>query len=123
MGDKLKISEAMAEVAARGAQEKKAKSVLKIDLRKLEVAVTDFFVICHGDSNTQVKAIADSVEKELAEALNEKPFSREGGENGQWLILDYLNLVVHIFQKETREFYSIETLWGDGILTEYATDA
>ena len=97
MSDKVALSDAIATIAVNGAKEKKARSLVKIDLRNLDVAVSDFFIICHGDSNTQVKAIADSVEKELKESIDEKPFSREGGENGQWVVLDYLNVVVHIF--------------------------
>tara|TARA_X000000950_G_C13920894_1_gene663317 strand:+ start:14123 stop:14557 length:435 start_codon:yes stop_codon:yes gene_type:complete len=119
MSDKVALSDAIATIAVNGAKEKKARSLVKIDLRNLDVAVSDFFIICHGDSNTQVKAIADSVEKELKESIDEKPFSREGGENGQWVVLDYLNVVVHIFLKESREFYGLETLWGDGDLTQY----
>jgi ribosome-associated protein len=106
-------SEIIAEIAIKGMQEKKAKNIVCMDLRKVHNSVTDFFIICHGDSNTQVDAIAGSVEEEVRKALGEKPWHREGFENAEWILLDYVDVVVHVFQKEQRDFYRIEALWAD----------
>lgn len=100
-------------------QEIKAKDVVKIDLRELSSAVSDFFVICHADSDRQVKAIAASVEREVRKAIKERPFSSEGQDQSEWIILDYVNVVAHIFLHEKREFFGIEDLWGDGKITSY----
>lgn len=115
--DKMKItkeeSAMLAEIAIKGMQEKKAKEIVCLDLRNINNAVSDFFVICHGDSNTQVDAIADSVEFEIKKAIGENPWHREGFENAEWILLDYVNVVVHVFQKPQRDFYRIEDLWAD----------
>lgn len=113
------MADALAEVIVKGMQEKKASDVVKIDLSKVNEAAADFFVICHGDSDRQVKAIADSVEEETLKALKEKPLSREGQNENRWVLLDYVNVVVHVFQKEVRGFYEIEDLWHDGKFTRY----
>jgi len=110
----------LAEIAVKGMQEKKAKNIVKIDLRKLNLSVADFFVVCHGDSDKQVDAIADSVEDEIRKATGEKPFSREGFRNAEWVILDYGNVVVHIFSGEKRNYYDLEDLWSDALQTAYA---
>lgn len=112
----------LAEVVVKGMQEKKAKNIVKIDLTKINASVADYFIICHGDSDRQVKAIADSVEDEVRDALNERPLSREGESVARWILLDYVNVVVHIFQREVREFYEIEDLWHDGKFTYYEED-
>ena len=109
----------LADTAVFGMQEKKAHQIVKIDLTKLNAAVADYFVICHGDSSTQVEAIADSVEEEIRKKTGEKPYGREGQRNAQWILLDYVNVVVHIFLKDNRDFFGIEDLWGDGIFTRY----
>ena len=109
----------LAEIAVKGMQEKKAKSIIKIDLRKLNLSIADFFVICHAESDKQIDAIADSVEEEIRKATGEKPFSREGFQLSEWIILDYVDVVVHIFNREKRGFYDLEDLWSDGIQTEY----
>jgi ribosome-associated protein len=109
----------LAEIAVKGMQEKKAKSIVKIDLRKLNLSIADFFVICHGDSDKQVDAIADSVEDEIRNVTGEKPFSREGFSNAEWIILDYGDVVIHIFNREKRNYYDLEDLWSDGVLKQY----
>jgi ribosome-associated protein len=106
-------SAVLAEIAVKGMQEKKAKEIVCMDLRNVNNSVTDYFVICHGDSNTQVDAIADSVEAEIKKATGEKPWHREGFENAEWILLDYVNVVVHVFQKTQRDFYRLEALWAD----------
>lgn len=113
------MSDALAEVIVKGMQEKKANNIVKIDLSKVNEAAADFFVVCHGDSDRQVKAIADSVEEETLKALKEKPRSREGQGENRWVLLDYVDVVVHVFQKDARGFYEIEDLWHDGKFTNY----
>lgn len=122
MVKKTDESEILANIAVHGMQEKKGKDVVKIDLRGLDSTVTDFFVICHGDSDRQVEAIAGSVEDEIRKATGELPFSREGFGTAEWILLDYINVVVHVFLKAKREFYGIEDLWDDGVVTEYSEE-
>jgi ribosome-associated protein len=96
-----------------GIFEKKGQDVLKIDLRKLESRIADFFIICHGSSVNQVDALCDSVEDLVIKETGEKPVHVEGLENCFWVLLDYGNVVVHIFLEEYRQFYSLESLWAD----------
>ncbi len=98
---------------AEGIFVKKGLDVLKLDLRKLENRIADYFVICHGTSITQVDSICDSVEDTVRKSSGEKPFHVEGLENCFWVLLDYGNIVVHIFLEEYRNFYSLESLWAD----------
>ena len=101
----------------KGILEKKGHEVICIDLSQVDNAICDCFVICHGDSNTQVNAIAESVEKETLEQLNVRPFSIQGRDNAEWVLLDYGQTVVHVFQKPFRMRYQLEELWGDGKVT------
>ncbi|TCO10570.1 ribosome silencing factor [Natronoflexus pectinivorans] len=96
-----------------GMQEKKGANITILDLTSIENTITSFFVICNGDSNVHVDAIADSTEEHVREHVSEKPFHVEGKQNAQWILLDYLDVVVHIFQRSTREFYNLENLWAD----------
>lgn len=123
MSKDTKLGAMLAELAVKGMQEKKAKDIVKIDLTAINASMADYFVVCHGDSDRQVKAIADSIEHEIKDGMNEKPFSREGESVARWILLDYSNVVVHIFQREVREFYEIEELWHDGIFTHYEEEA
>lgn len=106
-------SKQLAMAAVEGMLELKAKQVVCLDLRELNNAVSDFYVICNADSRTQVDAIARSVEEFVDKNLNQDPFHREGFQNSEWILLDYFNVVVHIFQTEKREFYGLERLWAD----------
>lgn len=99
--------------------DKKAHNVVKIDLKEVQEAVTDFFIVCHGDSDTQAKAIAANVEKEIKEKFGTKPFYSEGQSQADWVLLDYFDVVVHIFLREKRDFYQLEELWSDGKVTRY----
>lgn len=101
----------------QGIFEKKGLNVLKIDLRKLENRITDYFVICHGSSTTQVSSICDSVEDTARLQAGEKPLHIEGLENCYWVLLDFGSVIVHIFLEEYRNFYSLESLWGDAVIT------
>ena len=114
---KLKVATAGAEqlvdAIVYGMEEMKANEIVVMDLRKVSNALSDFFVVCHGSSNTQVKAIADSVEKETFRILNDEPAHSEGERNATWILMDYVNVVVHIFSRDARDFYSLEDLWAD----------
>ena len=103
----------------KGILEKKGHEVVWIDLSQVENAICDSFVICHGDSNTQVNAIAESVEKETTEQLSLRPYSVEGMGNAEWVLLDYGETVVHVFQKPFRTRFQLEDLWGDGKVTRF----
>ena len=91
----------------------KGKEVVSLDLRKIEIAVCDFFIICHGTSNTHIASIAENVRKEISKQMKEKPWHTEGEANKEWVLMDYFNVVVHIFNKEKRDFYKLENLWAD----------
>jgi len=101
-----------------GIQELKGKSVVKIDLKEIKNTICDYFIICEGDSNVHVSAIADSVERFAFLQLKEKPRHIEGLENAHWVLLDFFGIVVHIFQSEYRNFYKLEDLWSDGKLVK-----
>ncbi len=100
-------------------QDKKAKDIVSIDLSKIENSITNYFVICNGTSTTQVDSIYDNIIDNVNENLNIKPFHKEGYENSEWILIDYFDIVVHIFIGDTRKFYKLEELWADGVLKEY----
>ena len=102
--------------------EKKAQEVVLLDLRDLPEAVCDFFIICHGTSTTQVKAIGDYVTFDIKEKLKEYPISSEGMKNGEWVLVDYADVVVHVFHKDKRAFYQLEELWADAYSVHYSDD-
>lgn len=100
----------------KGIQEKKGKDIVILDLRQLATRATDVFIVCHGDSTTQVDAVYRSIEEEVHKANEEWPWHTEGQQNSEWILLDYINVVVHVFLKDRREFYGIEDLWGDAMI-------
>ena len=100
-----------------GMQKKKAKNITIINLSEIENSVSDFFVICDADSKTHVEAIADSVDEVVQKTTSERPFHAEGFENAEWILMDYINVVVHVFQKEIRDYYNLEALWADAEIT------
>jgi ribosome-associated protein len=106
-----------------GMHEKKANHVVLMDLRKVNKAIADFFVICSGNSDVQIDAISKSVEEVVYKNTGEDPWNREGKQNREWILLDYVDVVVHIFTKDKREFYDIESLWGDADITHFEDDA
>jgi ribosome-associated protein len=114
--DKINNSDILNQVVIEGMKNLKANDIVSLNLNKIETSVCDYFIICHGTSNTHVNAITDSIIEETIKTLTDKPFSKEGTENGEWVLLDYGNVVVHIFQKEIRDFYNLENLWGDAII-------
>jgi ribosome-associated protein len=101
-----------------GILEKKGREIVDIDLSKLNSSLCDHFIVCHADSNTQVSAIADSIEKKVSENLKQKVGHREGLENAMWVLLDFHDIVVHVFQKEVRNYYRLEELWGDARISK-----
>lgn len=107
------------QVIADAMLDKKAKSVVSLDLTSIGTAISDYFVVCNADSTTQVAAICDNVEESMYEKCKRGPIRKQGRENAFWVILDYGNIVVHIFKTEYREFYRLEDLWADAQKTEY----
>lgn len=101
----------------KGIEDVKGNDIDILDLRAIENTVCDYFVICNGNSNTQVNAIANSVQKVVSKELKDKPWHVEGSENAEWILMDYVSIVVHVFQKQIREYYNIESLWGDAVIT------
>jgi len=100
-------------------RQKKGEQIVSLDLRKIPEAVADFFIICEAPSHIQVKAIADEIEQEIKEQTGELPFRHEGFQALQWVLIDYVNVVVHIFQPETRRFYQLEEMWNDAGYLEH----
>jgi len=100
-----------------GMKNKKAKNITVINISALEHRVADYFVICDADSNTHVNAISNEIEETVVKATKEKPFRSEGQQNSEWILIDYVNIVAHVFLRETREYYNIEGLWADGEIT------
>ena len=106
----------------KGIEEVKGNDIDILDLRAIDTAVCDYFIICNGNSNTQVNAIVNSIQKTVSKVLKDKPWHVEGTDNGEWVLMDYVNIVVHVFQKQIREFYNIEGLWGDAEITSINTN-
>ena len=100
-------------------QEKKGENIVSLDLRRISEAVCDYFIICEATSTTQIKAIADNVEDTVKKQAGELPYRHEGYHGLQWVLIDYINVVVHIMQPDTRKFYRLEEMWSDGPLQEY----
>ncbi|MEH6681925.1 MAG: ribosome silencing factor [Sediminicola sp.] len=100
-----------------GIEEVKGNHINILDLREIENTVCDYFIICEGTSNTHVNAIVNSIQKTVSKSLRDKPWHVEGSDNSEWILMDYVNVVVHVFQKHVREFYDIEGLWGDAQVT------
>ena len=105
-------------VILKGIDDVKGEDIQLLDLREIDNTVCDYFVICSGNSNTQVNAISGSVQKVVSKELKDKPWHVEGQNNSEWILMDYVNVVVHVFQKHVREFYDIESLWGDAKITQ-----
>ena len=105
-----------------GIENVKGENIHQLDLRELDNTPCDFFIVCSGNSNTQVSAIVNSVQKTVSKALHEKPFHTEGLDNAEWVLIDYANVVVHVFQNQIREYYNIEELWGDAKSTQIASN-
>lgn len=111
--------EDLCRVVVNGMLEKKALDIAVMDLRGVKNAITDYFIICSGNSDTQIDAIADSVDEEVEKNLQIPVWHKEGKQNKEWILLDYVDIVVHVFRKDRRTFYDLESLWGDAHITYY----
>ena len=100
-------------------QEKKGENIISLDLRKVDEAVADFFIVCEAGSHPQVRAISDFVEEQIKEKCDEYPYHHEGKKNLQWVLIDYVNVVVHVMLSETRKFYKLEEMWSDAVAHEH----
>ncbi len=119
MRKKISNSKELALLMVEAMQEKKAEHIKLLDLRALDYAVTDYFVVCEAQSSTQVAAIYESIDEIVKKKLGEDPIQIEGQEESSWILMDYFNAVAHIFKPEAREFYRLEALWGEAKLTNY----
>ena len=106
-------SDTLAELVVRGMQDKKASDIVVLNLKELKNAVADYFIICSANSDTQLEAVARSVEEEIEKVTGESPWQTEGRTNREWVLLDYVDVVVHVFLRDRRKFYALEELWGD----------
>jgi ribosome-associated protein len=123
MGGKKELinSEKLSGIVVDGMKEKKAQNIVVMDLREVKNAIADFFVICTGTSETQIEAISESVEEFVNKFANQGVWHKEGKENKEWILLDFVDVVANVFKKNTREFYSLEQLWGDAKLINVET--
>jgi ribosome-associated protein len=110
---KSETSDFLTEIIIKGILDKKGKQIVSMNLKEIHHAVSDYFIVCHGTSSTQVHAIAESIEDKVRDAIGLKPWHREGLQNAEWVLLDYVDVVVHVFQEDARKFYQIEKLWAD----------
>lgn len=110
------------QVIADAMAEKKGKNIVSLDLKSIGTAISDYFIVCNADSTTNVVAIADSIEDMMAEKCHRKVLRAQGRENAFWIIMDYGDIVVHVFQTPMREFYRLEDLWADADRTDYNYD-
>jgi ribosome-associated protein len=113
MSKKEKETDLLKTEIIKGIEDVKGQEIEILDLRKIENTVCDYFIICNGNSNTQVNAIVNSIQKVVSKSIQEKPWHVEGYNNAEWVLMDFVDVVVHVFQKHIREFYDIEGLWGD----------
>ncbi len=111
-------SEKLSKAVVKGMQEKKATDIVVLDLRNVKNAIADFFILCSGGSDKQLDAISESIDEEVYKAVKENPWHTEGKNNKEWMLLDYINVVAHVFRKDRRQFYALEKLWGDAEITE-----
>jgi ribosome-associated protein len=106
------------DLVVKGMQERKAQQITVLDMTDVPNALADYFVICTGTSDSQVDAIADSIEEEVYKAVQSNPAHKEGKTNKEWILIDYLDVMAHVFKRETRDFYALEELWGDAKITK-----
>jgi len=111
-------AEQLVDTIVEGIQEKKGTNIAILDMREIDSSICQFFIICDGDSNTHVDAIGNSVEDYVRKKINDKPYHIEGRENAEWILVDYVDVVVHVFQRPIRSFYNLEGLWADAKRTD-----
>jgi ribosome-associated protein len=112
-------SEDLTSLIIKGMEDTKAKNIMILDLQDIDHAITNYFVICHGGSKPQLEAIANSIIERTIKELKVKPWHKEGFENAEWILLDFVDVVVHIFREDRREFYQLEKLWADANITHH----
>ena len=117
MAKKTTNNDILLSLIIKGIEDVKGNDIDILDLREIDNSACDYFVICNGNSNTQVNAIVNSVQKTVSKEIHEKPWHVEGTDNGEWVLMDFVHIVVHVFQKHIREYYDIESLWGDAKIT------
>lgn len=122
MTNKIESKPILLDEIVHGIGNVKGEDIQVLDLREIDNTPCDYFVICSGNSNTQVSAIVGSVQKNVSKLLKEKPFHTEGSDVAEWVLIDYVNIVVHVFQKQIREYYNIEELWGDAKTTQITSN-
>jgi ribosome-associated protein len=115
-------SDTLADMVVRGMQDKKASDIVVLNLKELKNAVADYFIICSANSDTQLDAVARSVEEEVEKLTGESPWQTEGRTNREWVLLDYVDVVVHVFLRDRRQFYALEELWGDAEISYIEND-
>jgi ribosome-associated protein len=113
------VKKNLIELIIEGIEDKKGNEIKLINLKKFDNVIADYFIITDATSNTQVKAISENVQKKLRDMAGEKPFGVEGEENAEWVLLDYGDVIIHIFQRPVREYYDLEGLWADAEIIEY----
>ena len=115
--DKEISSRELSEIVVRGMLEKKAQNIVVMDLKNIKNSVADYFIICSGNSDTQVDSISTSVDQEVYKETKQNPWHKEGFQNKEWVLLDYVDVVAHVFLRDKRKFYDLESLWGDAVST------
>jgi ribosome-associated protein len=115
-------SDTLADMVVRGMQDKKASDIVVLNLKELKNAVADYFIICSANSDTQLDAVARSVEEDVEKLTGESPWQTEGRTNREWVLLDYVDVVVHVFLRDRRQFYALEELWGDAEISYIEND-
>ena len=119
MAKKIDATNILLENIINAIQDVKGKEIISLDLRKIDSAICKYFVICTGTSNTHVNSIESNINKTISRDLGEKPFHIEGNNIGEWVLMDYSDIIVHVFQEKTRAFYNIENFWGDAKFKNY----
>ncbi|MGY8922655.1 MAG: ribosome silencing factor [Flavobacteriales bacterium] len=122
MVKKNKTESTLLDEIVNGIENVKGEDIQILDLKQIDNTPCDFFIICSGNSNTQVSAIVGSIQKNVSKLLKEKPFHTEGSDLAEWVLIDYVDIVVHVFQKQIREYYNIEELWGDAKTTQITSN-
>lgn len=112
-------SDSICDLIIDAIQDIKGKKITRLDLKELDESPADYFIICEGESHTQVKGISNNIYKRLKEELGIRPFKMEGEQHANWILIDYFDIVIHVFYKETRTYYDLEDLWSDAKVTEY----
>ena len=110
-------SDKLAKLIVKGMQEKKAHDIVVLNLKEIKNAIADYFVVCSGTSDTQLSAISESIDEEVFKISRQSPWHKEGLTNKEWILLDYVDVVAHIFLHDKREYYALENLWGDVMTT------